>query len=74
MMAVMALALILTGCATTPEGELTDGSKTAWVVGSVLVGSAIIAMAVSDDDSAPEQERNCFIRLNPDGSSDQICR
>lgn len=68
------LAMTLAGCATTPDGELTDGSKTAWVVGSVLVGSAIIAMAVNDggDDSEPEQD--CFIRLNPDGTSNHICR
>ena len=75
MMTVMALALILTGCATTPEGELTDGSKTAWVVGSVLVGSAIIAIALKDDGGGEsEDEWDCFIRLNPDGSSDQVCR
>ena len=71
---LIVLALLLAGCATTPEGELTDGSKTAWMVGSVLVGSAIIAMAVKDDGGSEEPERDCFIRLNPDGTSNHICR
>lgn len=71
---LIVLALLLAGCATTPDGELTDGSKTAWMVGSVVVGSLIIAAALKDDGGSEEEEWDCFIRLNPDGSSEQICR
>ena len=71
----MALALMLTGCATTPEGELTDGSKTALVLGSVALVGAAVMIAVNDDDrNGQGNQHSCFIRLNPDGSSDQICR
>jgi hypothetical protein len=73
-MILVIFALAMAGCATTPDGEMTDGSKTAWLVGGVLVGSAIIAMALSDDSDDSEPERDCFIRLNPDGSSETICR
>ena len=71
---LIVLALLLAGCATTPDGELTDGSKTAWMVGGMVVGSLIIAAALKDDGGSEEEEWDCFIRLNPDGSSEQICR
>ena len=71
-------ALAVSGCATNPDGTMTDGSKTAWVVGGILVGAGIIAAATSDSGGDDDDGLNCYWVVGTDNNghqtSRQVCR